>query len=136
MAIIYFLIFTAFMYLVYDAFYVRKHFEQIFYMTLVSITCALFPLLYYFGPNVFLPLYGFAHGAFIQDTLGGKFIINRNNSTWTTDAKCLLHGSVSFVRYCVIGYCANMVLHDSYINTSFQEFVDKLVTFQVCEMEM
>ena len=127
MIALYSLIFSVYVYSVYDAFYVRKHFEQTFYLVLSVVTSVLLPTLYY-GPILFFPLYGLAYGIFIHNTPIGTFIIdkNKNSAKWSSDEKWLLHGIISFVKYCVIGYGLNMVLCNNHMENYEQKFIDTI----------
>lgn len=128
MIALYSLIFSVYAHSVHDAFYVRKHFEQTFYLAFIVVTSVLLPTLYY-GPILFFPLYGLVYGVFIHNTLIGTFIINNNKSNmeWSSDKKCLLHGIIGFVKYCIIGYGLNMVLCNSRMENYEQKFMDLLM---------
>ena len=127
MIALYFLIFSVLAHTVYDAFYIKKDFEQIVYLAFVVVIIMLLPILYFLGPSVFIPLYGLAHGMLIHDTSVGTFIINKNEKL-SMDEKCLLHGIVNFVRYCIIGYCVHILLCSDYVENFEQKFINLLIS--------
>lgn len=127
MIALYIVILIVFAHSVYDALYKRKNYEQVFYLTLVSVSAGLMPLLYY-SPLLYIIIYGVAYGIFVHDTPFGKFIISKNCDNWSTDAKCVLHGIISGVRYAIVSFVASAIFCNNFVENIEQKLFKLLIS--------